>query len=126
MEIVCEKAGISLNKNAIYGDRSALSPGGVRVGTPALTSRGLTEQDIIQVEEYLHSAEQVAQAVMAKAPSKKLKEFVPLLDESRIANGGRRSCVCAWLPHARLRRIRPLIITATTFFFVFFFLLEPL
>ena len=29
-----DKASITLNKNAVFGDRSALSPGGVRIGTP--------------------------------------------------------------------------------------------
>ena len=33
----------------MYGDRSALSPGGVRVGTPALTTRGLKEEEFRQV-----------------------------------------------------------------------------
>ncbi len=32
MEKVCELAHITLNKNAVFGDSSALSPGGVRVG----------------------------------------------------------------------------------------------
>ena len=35
---------ITLNKNAVVGDVSAMTPGGVRVGTPAMTSRGLKEQ----------------------------------------------------------------------------------
>ena len=38
--LVCDKAHITLNKNAVCGDKSALSPGGVRIGTPALTTRG--------------------------------------------------------------------------------------
>lgn len=33
METLCDKVGITLNKNSIYGDRSALAPGGVRVGS---------------------------------------------------------------------------------------------
>lgn len=33
MELLCDHVCISLNKNAVYGDRSALSPGGVRLGT---------------------------------------------------------------------------------------------
>ena len=33
METLCDKVGITLNKNSVYGDRSATSPGGVRVGT---------------------------------------------------------------------------------------------
>jgi glycine hydroxymethyltransferase len=32
VEKVCELAHITLNKNAVFGDSSALSPGGVRVG----------------------------------------------------------------------------------------------
>ncbi len=32
MEKICELAHITLNKNAVFGDSSALSPGGVRIG----------------------------------------------------------------------------------------------
>lgn len=32
VEKVCELAHITLNKNAVFGDSSALSPGGVRIG----------------------------------------------------------------------------------------------
>ena len=35
---------ITLNKNAVVGDVSAMTPGGCRIGTPAMTSRGLTEK----------------------------------------------------------------------------------
>jgi len=49
MEKVCEMAHITLNKNAVFGDASALSPGGVRIGAPAMTSRGLLEADFEQV-----------------------------------------------------------------------------
>jgi len=43
-------ASITVNKNAILGDTSALVPGGIRVGTPALTTRGLKEKDFVQVK----------------------------------------------------------------------------
>ena len=33
VEKVCELAHITLNKNAVFGDSSALAPGGVRIGT---------------------------------------------------------------------------------------------
>jgi glycine/serine hydroxymethyltransferase len=32
VEKICELAHITLNKNAVFGDSSALSPGGVRIG----------------------------------------------------------------------------------------------
>jgi len=45
MEKVLELASISVNKNTVPGDVSALSPGGVRLGTAALTSRHFKEAD---------------------------------------------------------------------------------
>merc|ERR1712151_1493996 len=43
VEKVCEAASISLNRNAVHGDASSFSPGGVRIGTPAMTTRGCTD-----------------------------------------------------------------------------------
>ena len=82
MEMICEAASISLNKNAIYGDRSALSPGGVRIGTPALTSRGFKEDDFRQVAAFLDRAVQIAQECQTLAGSKKLKDFRPQMEAS--------------------------------------------
>merc|ERR1719159_311581 len=45
VEKVCEICSISLNRNAVHGDASALSPGGVRIGSPAMTTRGCTAED---------------------------------------------------------------------------------
>jgi glycine hydroxymethyltransferase len=42
---------------AVIGDRSLSTPaGGVRIGTPALTSRGFKETDFVEVAEFLHRA----------------------------------------------------------------------
>ena len=43
VQILCDALHITLNKNTIVGDKSALTPGGVRVGTPAITTRGYLE-----------------------------------------------------------------------------------
>eukprot|EP00929_Paragymnodinium_shiwhaense_P117846 TRINITY_DN891_c0_g1_i2.p1 TRINITY_DN891_c0_g1~~TRINITY_DN891_c0_g1_i2.p1 ORF type:complete len:459 (+),score=154.19 TRINITY_DN891_c0_g1_i2:81-1457(+) len=48
-ETVCEQASIVLNKNTIPGDKSAMNPNGLRVGAPAMTSRGLLEADFAKV-----------------------------------------------------------------------------
>ena len=50
LEFICELVDISLNKNSVFGDKSALNPGGVRIGTPALTTRGFKESDLKQLE----------------------------------------------------------------------------
>ena len=39
VERVLELANIAANKNTVPGDVSAMTPGGIRMGTPALTTR---------------------------------------------------------------------------------------
>jgi len=52
-ETVLEQLGIAVNKNTVPGDKSALKPGGLRIGTPALTSRDMKEKDFVQVSDFL-------------------------------------------------------------------------
>merc|ERR1712054_153967 len=42
VEKVCEAVSISLNRNCVHGDASALSPGGIRIGASSMTTRGCT------------------------------------------------------------------------------------
>lgn len=58
-EHVLDLARITCNKNTCPGDASALRPGGIRLGTPALTSRGFTEKDFEQVALFIHEGLQV-------------------------------------------------------------------
>jgi glycine hydroxymethyltransferase len=81
MEKVCELAHITLNKNAVFGDASALSPGGCRIGAPAMTSRGLKEDDFKQVAEFLHRALEICLAVQT-SHGKMLKDFVVGLENN--------------------------------------------
>jgi len=74
VEKVCEAASISLNRNTVHGDVSALSPGGVRIGSPAMTTRGCMEADFVQVAIFLDRCCQIALEVQ-KAKGKKLAEF---------------------------------------------------
>ena len=53
-EKILEEMGIAVNKNTCPGDKSALRPSGLRIGTPALTSRNMKEQDIAKVAEFIH------------------------------------------------------------------------
>merc|ERR1712032_1379076 len=49
VEKVCEAVSISLNRNSVHGDTSALTPGGVRIGSPAMTTRGCTAEDFKKI-----------------------------------------------------------------------------
>merc|ERR1712070_1162655 len=74
VEKVCEIANISLNRNAVHGDVSALSPGGVRIGTPAMTTRGCTEDHFKKIAGFLDRCCQIALKVQEEK-GKKLKDF---------------------------------------------------
>merc|ERR1712227_907734 len=74
VEKVCEAASISLNRNAVHGDASALSPGGVRIGAPAMTTRGLKQDGFKKIAEFLDQALQISLRIQ-KNKGKKLKDF---------------------------------------------------
>merc|ERR1712045_476504 len=74
VEKVCEVCSISLNRNAVHGDASALSPGGVRIGAPAMTTRGCTAEDFKKIALFLDRCCQIALQVQ-KEKGKKLKDF---------------------------------------------------
>ncbi|MDX2079739.1 MAG: serine hydroxymethyltransferase [Terrimicrobiaceae bacterium] len=52
-----DQAAITVNKNAIPFDTEPISKtGGIRIGTPAMTTRGLREEDMMQVADFIHEA----------------------------------------------------------------------
>ena len=78
-EKIFDVVHITANKNAVYGDRSAMTPGGVRLGAPALTSRGFKEADFVKVADFLHRGIELALRIQAES-GKMLKDFVKALD----------------------------------------------
>ena len=52
-----EKAGIILNRNMIpFDKRSANDPSGIRMGTPAVTTRGMKEPEMCQIANWIDNA----------------------------------------------------------------------
>jgi glycine hydroxymethyltransferase len=86
LEAVLERVNIAANKNTIPGDKSALFPSGLRVGTPAMTTRGFDNKEFDQVTEYIDRAVQIALNLKAKAQGEDarslLTNFKQLADES--------------------------------------------
>jgi glycine hydroxymethyltransferase len=57
VEKVLDKIGLTLNKNSIANDPlPPFRPSGIRLGTPAITTRGLVEDDMAQIADWMHQA----------------------------------------------------------------------
>jgi len=128
VEKVFEEIHITLNKNAVHGDVSAMAyatgpisgnchlpgdlskktscnpggpcsnrPGGVRIGAPAMTSRGLKEADFEQIGDFLHRGLQFALETQTKS-GKKLVDFLKALKEKEAQDklSALKSEVEAW------------------------------
>jgi len=85
-QAACDVVGITLNKNSVVGDKSAMNPGGLRIGTPALTSRGFKEDDMNKVAELLDATLQASLKVQAET-GPKLKDFVAAIPNNAELKG---------------------------------------
>ncbi len=77
----CDQVYITLNKNAVPGDpRSPFVTSGVRIGTPAVTSRGLVEDDMEKVAEciWLAATDFEAKADYIRAEVTKICDRYPI------------------------------------------------
>lgn len=81
MEKACDVCHITLNKNAVIGDVSAMTPGGVRIGSPAMTSRGLLEADFEKIASFLHEVLEECKAIQVEK-GKMLKDFTKGVEDS--------------------------------------------
>merc|ERR1712217_558003 len=74
LEKICDAVSITLSRNAVHGDASALSPGGVRIGMPAMTTRGCKVKESQQIAVFLDQCVQIAIRLQQKT-GKKLRDF---------------------------------------------------
>lgn len=85
-ETLLDSVGITVNKNMIpYDQRKPLDPSGIRLGTPALTSRSFKEDDMVKVGEFivtaLKHADQPTTLKQVKQQVKQLADSHPLYPE---------------------------------------------
>jgi len=74
VENAMDAVHITLNKNTIIGDKSAITPGGIRIGTPAVTTRGYLENDMKEVARFIDEGFKISLDIQ-KEKGKKLSDF---------------------------------------------------
>lgn len=99
VERVCEVANITLNKNCIATDKSPLKPSAIRLGTPALTTRGFGVEEFIKVVHFIHEAIGITRSVIERSTKDGLfsKECfeIEVSKDPRILDLRERICVLA-------------------------------
>eukprot|EP00828_Plagiopyla_frontata_P010722 TRINITY_DN1577_c0_g1_i2.p1 TRINITY_DN1577_c0_g1~~TRINITY_DN1577_c0_g1_i2.p1 ORF type:complete len:505 (+),score=56.37 TRINITY_DN1577_c0_g1_i2:154-1668(+) len=75
LETVLEQAHIFVNKNTIPGDKSAVVPHGLRIGTPCITTRGAKESDMQIIADFLETGIEISKKLKSKVSGKKFQDY---------------------------------------------------
>ena len=70
------------------GDKSAITPGGIRIGSPALTTRGLRETDFVKVADFIHEGIEIARKAKETCPGTKVKDFLEYVESDSCQQHG--------------------------------------
>lgn len=78
VEEVLDKIGLTLNKNSVPDDTlPPFRPSGIRLGTPAITTRGLKEEDMEKIAQWMKQAIDARDdEIKLKALREEVKEFM--------------------------------------------------
>ncbi|CAL0301275.1 unnamed protein product [Lupinus luteus] len=86
-EKILDMASITLNKNSVPGDKSALIPGGIRIGSPAMTTRGLGEKEFALIADLIHDGVQISLEAKSLASGTKLQDFLKFVTSPEFPLG---------------------------------------
>jgi glycine hydroxymethyltransferase len=87
-EIALEKAGITVNKNMVpFDERSPFITSGIRIGTPAITTRGMTQDDMVKIvaliDKIIDKPNEEDNIISVKAEVNDLCNSFPIYSELR-------------------------------------------
>ena len=87
-ENALEKAGITVNKNMVpFDERSPFITSGIRIGTPAITTRGMSQDDMVKIvaliDAIIEKSDDEDNIVRVKAEVKDLCASFPLYSDLR-------------------------------------------
>lgn len=68
IEALLQEVNIACNKNSVPGDKSAINPSGLRIGAPAMTSRGLGEEDFKKIAQYVDQCVKLSLEIQGSLP----------------------------------------------------------
>jgi len=80
-EEILEKNNIIANRNSIPGDKSPFKPSGLRIGTPAITTRGMKEKDMDRIAKLIYESLVIKRNI--KKDIEKLTKKFPLTYDNR-------------------------------------------
>jgi len=75
VEYILDQAHITVNKNTVPGDKSAMKPSGLRLGAHAMTSREFKEKEFVKVIEFVDQAVNIGIDAKGKTTKATLKAF---------------------------------------------------
>jgi glycine hydroxymethyltransferase len=84
IEKLLEAVDISVNKNTLVSDVSAFNPGGVRLGTLAMTTRGMNAKDMRQIADFITRVVQIGQEIEAAARQEEVADAVTSVGSPQV------------------------------------------
>ncbi|KAI4302179.1 hypothetical protein MLD38_037960 [Melastoma candidum] len=80
VEKILDLASVTLNKNSVpVSDKSALVPSGIRIVSPAMTTRAFTAEEFRATADFIHEGIQITMEAKQAAPGTKLQDFMNFL-----------------------------------------------
>lgn len=76
-----EEVSIACNKNTVPGDKSAFNPQGIRLGTPALTTRGFVEENMVDVAKFIDEGVKLALKIRNSMTNNRMEDFIAKFQE---------------------------------------------